>query len=154
MLVSNIVCYIAVFSVVTQRSSGLWDGALRDDTKNGCVADYLEQGFIITLHAKRNISGSEHAYDGCLRFRKVVRKTYSKLVNFVSESRLPLVQNSYICRKTTAKGWNSYQSEQDEQEFPFGIFLPETQDNLSDVPLLLPIWSNLVKYLTRTIRKK
>ena len=60
MLVSNIVCYIAVFSVVTQRSAGVWDGALRDDTKNGCVADYLEQGFIITLHAKRNISGSEH----------------------------------------------------------------------------------------------
>ena len=60
MLVSNIVCYKAVFSVVTQRSSGLWGGALRDDTKNGCVADYLEQGFIITLHAKRNVSGSEH----------------------------------------------------------------------------------------------
>ena len=28
----NVVCYTAVFSVVTQRSS------LRDDTKNGCVA--------------------------------------------------------------------------------------------------------------------
>ena len=33
-----IVCYTAVFNVVTQRSS-LWRGALRDDTKNGCV-DY------------------------------------------------------------------------------------------------------------------
>ena len=33
---SSIVCYTAVFSVVTQRSS-----ALRDDTKNGCVADYV-----------------------------------------------------------------------------------------------------------------
>ena len=32
---ANIVCYTAVFSVVTQRSS-----PLRDDTKNGCVADY------------------------------------------------------------------------------------------------------------------
>ena len=37
-LVSNdshalLVCYTAVFSVVTQR------GALRDDTENGCVAD-------------------------------------------------------------------------------------------------------------------
>ena len=31
----NVVCYTAVFSVVTQ-----WGGALRDDTKNGCVADY------------------------------------------------------------------------------------------------------------------
>ena len=33
------VCYTAVFSVNTQRSSP-WGGALRDDTKNGCVADY------------------------------------------------------------------------------------------------------------------
>ena len=34
----DVVCYTAVFSVVTQRerSSG---GALRDYTKNGCVAD-------------------------------------------------------------------------------------------------------------------
>ena len=30
--------HTAVFSVVTQRSSP-WGGALRDDTKNGCVAD-------------------------------------------------------------------------------------------------------------------
>ena len=37
--VSILVCYTAVFSVVTQRSS--WGGALRDDTKNGCVADYV-----------------------------------------------------------------------------------------------------------------
>ena len=36
------VCYTAVFSVVTQRSSPL--GALRDDTKNGCVADYHPRG--------------------------------------------------------------------------------------------------------------
>ena len=36
---SGIVCYTAVFSVVTQRSS-----PLRDDTKNGCVADYLWYG--------------------------------------------------------------------------------------------------------------
>ena len=36
----NLVCYTAVFSVVTQCSSPLqWGGALRDDTKNGCVAD-------------------------------------------------------------------------------------------------------------------
>ena len=34
---ATLVCYTAVFSVVTQRSSP--GGALRDDTKNGCVAD-------------------------------------------------------------------------------------------------------------------
>ena len=41
---------VAVFSVVTQRS--LVGGALRDDTKNGCIADYwgkntLRIGWII-----------------------------------------------------------------------------------------------------------
>ena len=35
----NLVCYTAVFSVVTQRSS---PGEERDDTKIGCVADYLK----------------------------------------------------------------------------------------------------------------
>ena len=34
-VIDNIVCYTAVFSVVT-------GGALRDDTKNGCVADYIQ----------------------------------------------------------------------------------------------------------------
>ena len=34
----TLVCYTAVFSVVTQRSSPL--EALCDDTENGCVADY------------------------------------------------------------------------------------------------------------------
>ena len=34
-----LVCYTAVFRVVTQCSPP-WGGALRDDTKNGCVADY------------------------------------------------------------------------------------------------------------------
>ena len=33
-------CYAAVFNVVTQRSSP-GGGALRDDTKNGCVADWV-----------------------------------------------------------------------------------------------------------------
>ena len=32
-----LVCYTAVFGAVTQHSS--WEGALRDDTKKGCVAD-------------------------------------------------------------------------------------------------------------------
>ena len=34
-LVDTVVCYTAIFSVVMQRG-----GVLRDDTKNGCVADY------------------------------------------------------------------------------------------------------------------
>ena len=38
-----VVCYTAVFSVVTQRSSPR-GGALRDDAKNGCVTDYLYGG--------------------------------------------------------------------------------------------------------------
>ena len=36
----TLVCYTAVFSVISQCSSPLWGGALSDDTKNGCVADY------------------------------------------------------------------------------------------------------------------
>ena len=32
-----LVCYTAAFSVITQR-------ALRDDAKNGCVADYATTG--------------------------------------------------------------------------------------------------------------
>ena len=34
-----VVSLAAVFSIVTQRSSSLWGGALRDDTKNGCEGD-------------------------------------------------------------------------------------------------------------------
>ena len=45
----TIVCYTVVFSVVTQRSSR---GALRDDTKNGCVADYLEDDVNISRQDK------------------------------------------------------------------------------------------------------
>ena len=41
---TTIVCYTAVFIVVTQRSFSHWGEALRDDTKNGCVADYYNQG--------------------------------------------------------------------------------------------------------------
>ena len=43
---SFIVCYTAVFSVVTQRSSSQskWRRALRGDSKNGCVADYFIYG--------------------------------------------------------------------------------------------------------------
>ena len=36
-----LICYTAVFSVATQRSSPRVGGALRDDTKNGRVADCL-----------------------------------------------------------------------------------------------------------------
>ena len=35
----RIVSLAAVFSIVTQRSSRMWGGALRDDTKNGCEGD-------------------------------------------------------------------------------------------------------------------
>ena len=34
-LLSHVVCYTAVFSVVTQRNA-----TQRNDTKNGCAADY------------------------------------------------------------------------------------------------------------------
>ena len=40
MLLVLLVCYTAVFIVVTQRSSPQ-EEALRDDSENGCVADYL-----------------------------------------------------------------------------------------------------------------
>ena len=40
LFLKKVVCYTAVFSVVTQRFSPL--GVLRDDTKNGCVADYIK----------------------------------------------------------------------------------------------------------------
>ena len=37
-----VVSYAAVLCLVTQRSSlRTWGGALRDDTKNGCVGDYI-----------------------------------------------------------------------------------------------------------------
>ena len=43
-LIPHLVCYTDVFSVVTQRSSPQWGGgggggALRDDSKNGYIAD-------------------------------------------------------------------------------------------------------------------
>ena len=42
--VPELVFYTAVFRVVTQCSSPLWGGALRDDPTNGCVADYTRIG--------------------------------------------------------------------------------------------------------------
>ena len=45
----QLVCYTAVFSVVTQR----WGEALRDDTKNGCVADYPVAQLVRALHRYR-----------------------------------------------------------------------------------------------------
>ena len=36
---AGLVCYTAVF-FVSSRKARYWGGALRDDTKNGCVADY------------------------------------------------------------------------------------------------------------------
>ena len=40
----GLLCYTAVFRVLTQCSSPQWGGALRDDTKNGCVADWGGRG--------------------------------------------------------------------------------------------------------------
>ena len=40
-----LVCYTAVFSAVTQR----WGGALCDDSKNGCVADYFSLRSTLSL---------------------------------------------------------------------------------------------------------
>ena len=37
-----LVCYTAVFSVITQRS---WRGVLPDDSKNGCVAVQKKTGY-------------------------------------------------------------------------------------------------------------
>ena len=44
-----LVCYTAVFRVVTQRSSPTRGGALHDDTKNRCVADYYGLGLKSSL---------------------------------------------------------------------------------------------------------
>ena len=62
-----LVCHTAVFSVVTQWS---WVGALRDDTKNGCVADHknpeienFKKSFRHLWHLKSGVPtlGSSHA---------------------------------------------------------------------------------------------
>ena len=59
-----LVCYTAVFSVVTQCSeercvtfsSRQWGGALHDNTKNGCVADQLYVGLDhLPLHSRRQL---------------------------------------------------------------------------------------------------
>ena len=55
-----VVCYTAVFSVVTQRS---WGGALREDTKNGCVADYTSG--LLRLSATNFVAFYE---GGCTKF--------------------------------------------------------------------------------------
>ena len=60
--IPDIVCYTGVFCVVTQRSSL---GALRDDTKNGCVADYTGSGFcshIRTVISARFADVRERSY--------------------------------------------------------------------------------------------
>ena len=51
-----IICYTAVFSVVTH----LWRGALGSDNKNGCVADYY-------LHCQKN-----HEKSFCLAYLRNV----------------------------------------------------------------------------------
>ena len=53
-----LVCYTAVFSVVTQYSS--WEKTLRDNTKNGCVADYgAADKRKISLRGRRKMENGE-----------------------------------------------------------------------------------------------
>ena len=47
-----LVCYTAVFRVVTKRSSPL-GGALRDDAKDGRVADYVHVGKLLFPFSSR-----------------------------------------------------------------------------------------------------
>ena len=72
----RVVCYTAVFSAVTQRG-----GALRDDTKNGCVADYHEGDTFIYphLHQQNQSVGTRNnvEYNG---FIVPLKKNYFLLV--------------------------------------------------------------------------
>ena len=53
-----LVYYTVVFSVVTQNSS--WEKTLRDDTKNGCVADYgAADKREISLRGRRKMKNGE-----------------------------------------------------------------------------------------------
>ena len=53
-----LVYYTVVFSVVTQNSS--WEKTLRDDTKNGCVADYgAADKREISLRGRRKMENGE-----------------------------------------------------------------------------------------------
>ena len=40
--VSNVVCCTQSFLESSRNAPPLWEGALRDDAKNGCVADYIQ----------------------------------------------------------------------------------------------------------------
>ena len=49
-----VVSYAAVLCLVTQRSSPrTWGGALRDETKNGCVGDYITRTYENSLPSLR-----------------------------------------------------------------------------------------------------
>ena len=72
----RVVCYTAVFGVVTQRG-----GVLRDVTKNGCVADYHEGDTFIypRLHQQNQSVGTRNnvEYNG---FIVPLKKNYFLLV--------------------------------------------------------------------------
>ena len=55
--IGHVVCYTAVLRVVEQPS-----GALHDDTKNGCVADYWHVEFQISKFRNRNFFWMESAW--------------------------------------------------------------------------------------------
>ena len=64
LVTSDVVCCTAIFIVVTQRSSPQtqWEGALRDDTKNCCVADYQRWS-----RSRIRISLTRQAFPDCAR---------------------------------------------------------------------------------------
>ena len=74
---ASVVCYTAVFSVVTQRST------LRDDTKNGCVAD---QGIQVHFENQSLGNGVSRAFQevfpttDAMLFRQNTRKSGNNAV--------------------------------------------------------------------------
>ena len=71
-------------------------------------------------------------------------KQNSRLVNFVSEQRLPFAKISFIYRKRLGRRATGIKDsfEEVEHEFPFGTFRPQKKKRitLSDVPLLPEIF--------------
>ena len=49
---THLVCYTAVLESSRNAPPHLWRGALRDDTKNGCVADYHPPNMPKLFHSK------------------------------------------------------------------------------------------------------
>ena len=69
---ARLVCYTAVFSVVTQCSF------LRDDTKNGCVADYG------SVWLKKRMNNSNKTYRKAQQRQSYIDKTCKWIFNGIS----------------------------------------------------------------------